>query len=128
TSGPRRTRSVTAASAARRLNASHGPRSGRPSSRYSRWSPTQTESKPAASAARAIVAYSDHPTTRSTSGSWRPTRSGRTRPLLELDDAADDLALLARLESLVYFRQVDAAGDHPFQVELPSLPELQQPV
>ena len=34
TSGPSRTRSVTAARAASNVQASHGPRSGRPSSRY----------------------------------------------------------------------------------------------
>src|ERR1700755_3556747 len=37
------------------------------------WSPTQIESKPEASAARAIASSSGQRTSRSTSGSWTPT-------------------------------------------------------
>src|SRR6266542_97587 len=77
TSGPSRTREVAAARAASSVQASHGPRSGRPSPRYSRWSPTQPESNPASSAAAAMAAYSGHRTSRSTSGSWTPTLTGR---------------------------------------------------
>ena len=39
--------------------------------------PTHTESNPTSSAARAIATYSGQRTSRSTSGSWTPTRSGR---------------------------------------------------
>ena len=77
TSGPTVTLRVIAASPAISVQASHGPRSGRPSPRYSRWSPSQIESKPASSAALAIATYSGQRTSRSTSGSWIPTRSGR---------------------------------------------------
>ena len=51
------------------------PSFGRPSPRYSRWSPSQTESKPVASAERAIETISGQRTSRSTSGSWTPTLS-----------------------------------------------------
>ena len=47
TSGPSATRSVASASPARVVHASHGPRVSPDAYRYSRWSPTQIESKPA---------------------------------------------------------------------------------
>ena len=77
TSGPSSTRSVTAARAARADHASQGPRGDIPGSRYRRWSPTHTESNPTSSAARAMSRSSGHRTSRSTSGSWTPTRRGR---------------------------------------------------
>ena len=73
TSGPSRIPVVAVAIAASSVNASRGPRSG-PSSRYSRWSPTQIESNPTSSAARAMARYSSIGTLRSASGSWIPTR------------------------------------------------------
>src|SRR5919201_2161352 len=73
TSGPRRTRSVEAASAASIVHASRGPRSPR-ESLYSRWSPSQMDTNPLWTAARAIVRYSVQGASRSTSGSWTPMR------------------------------------------------------
>jgi hypothetical protein len=87
TSGPRTTRSVTAARADSRVKASQGPRSPPRPPRYSRWSPTQIWSKPTCSAACAMRPYSGQRTTRSTSGSWIPNR-GR----LGGGDATDDMA------------------------------------
>src|SRR5207249_8877817 len=95
---------------------------------YMRWSPSQMESKPTSSAARASVTYSVQATRRSTSGSWIPTRSGRTRRLLELDDAADDLGLLHRVEGFVDLGEVDAARDHALEVELALPPQPEQHV
>ena len=77
TSGPRATRSVASASPARVVQASHGPRVSPDGYRYRRWSPIQIESNPACSAVRAIARNSGHRTSRSTSGSWMPTPSGR---------------------------------------------------
>ena len=77
TSGPSATRSVASARAARVVHASQGPRLSPLAYRYSRWSPTQIESKPAASASRAIARSSGQRTSRSTSGSWMPTPMGR---------------------------------------------------
>src|SRR4051794_6132141 len=74
TSGPSSTRSVTAASGESRVHAPHGPRSGCP---YNRWSPSQIESNPTSSAATAMARYSGQRTSRSTSGSWTPTRTSR---------------------------------------------------
>ena len=77
TSGPISTRSVTAAIAASVVHASYGPRVLPSFRSYSRWSPTQTESKPLASASRARSRYSGQGTYRSTSGSWTPILQGR---------------------------------------------------
>src|SRR6202043_2238758 len=52
-------------------------------------------------------------------------RAGRVGSL-ELDDAADDLALLAGFEGFVDIGEVDALGDHAFEVELAVAPELQE--
>lgn len=82
TRGPSSMRSVTAASAANEVQTSHGPRVMPPGRSYSRWSPTQSESSPTASAVRAIENSSGQATGRSTSGSWTPTRQGRlTSPM-----------------------------------------------
>src|SRR3990172_7493740 len=77
TSGPRSTRSVMPASAARTDQASHGPRGGRSGPGNGRWPPPPSESTPACSAARAMSRNSGQRTSRSTSGSWTPTFSGR---------------------------------------------------
>src|SRR6476646_3110157 len=65
------------------VQTSHGPTlpSGR---RYSRWSPSQSESKPTDSAVWAMSSSSGQRTERSTSGSCTPTLRGRpfTRPSL----------------------------------------------
>ena len=80
TNGPISTRSVTAATAASVVQASYGPRVLPSFRSYSRWSPTQIESKPLASASRARSRYSGHGTYRSTSGSWTPILQGRFMP------------------------------------------------
>ncbi len=59
------------------VHASHGPRDGRPGHRYRRCSPSQIPSKPRSSIARAMSRSSGQRTSRSTSGSWTPTRIGR---------------------------------------------------
>src|SRR5207248_2019577 len=57
----------------------------------------------------------------------RGEKTGSLGPaLLEFDDRADDLGLLARLEGLVDLGEVDAPGDHALQVELALPPQAQQ--
>src|SRR5437764_15080696 len=75
-----------------------------------------------------MATYSTHGTRRSTSGSCTPTRRGRTRSLLELDDAADALAPLHGFEGLVDLGEIDAAGDHVLEVELALAPQPQEHV
>jgi len=70
-------RSVASARPASVVHASHGPRVSPDASRYRRWSPSQIESSPIASARRAIARSSGQRTSRSTSGSWMPTPMGR---------------------------------------------------
>src|SRR5438270_7300276 len=104
-------RFVTAAIPASCVQASHGPRAPNVSSRYSRWSPTQIESKPIASPSRAIAAISGQRTSRSTSGSWKPTFSGRVRLCLLDLVGLDDVAFLEVLVALDANAAVESCGD-----------------
>src|SRR5262245_8123517 len=44
----------------------------------------------------------------------------------ELDHGADDLARLHRAEGVVHLLDLDAAADHPLEVELAVLPEAEE--